>query len=285
MEERLLWTSQSVCERPPIRPLREYVTCVWIRQVGPQSPPYRHRTIPNGSTELICTVGSIPKVIGPQTRPTEELLAPGTVAVGVRLHPGAASAVLANPASELLDLELTADELWGRVAVELGEGIGAAPSPQAALALLESALVKRILTEPAALDPLALEMVRRLLASPGDGVRLLATSLHISERQLRRRCEHATGLTPKALQRMFRFQRFLALAGADETPYANLGRLAQDAGYADQSHLSHEAARLADRTPRSVLRDCRCSHDHTASYGLFLASALSSARSLRIPAV
>jgi AraC-like DNA-binding protein len=283
MEERL-WTSQSFRERLPIRPLREYVTCVWSRQVGPQSPPYRHRTLPNGSTELICTAGSIPKLIGPKTHPTEELLAPGTVAVGVRFRPGTASAVLANPASELLDLELAADELWGHVAVELGEGIGAAPSPQAALALLESALVKRILPEPAALDPLALEMVRRLLVSPGDGVRLLATSLYISERQLRRRCERATGLTPKALQRMFRFQRFLALAGADGTPDADLGRLARDAGYADQSHLSREVARLADRTPRSVLRDCHCSHHHTASYGLFLASALSHIRSLRIPA-
>jgi AraC-like DNA-binding protein len=283
MEERL-WTSQSFRERLPIRPLREYVTCVWIRQVGPQSPPYLHRTLPNGSTELICTAGSIPKLIGPKTRPTEELLEPGTVAVGVRFRPGTASAVSANPISELLDLELAADELWGHVAVELGEGIGAAPSPQAALALLESVLVKRILSEPAALDPLALEMVRRLLVSPSDGIRLLATSLYISERQLRRRCERATGLTPKALQRMFRFQRFLALAGTDETPDADLGRLARDAGYADQSHLSREVARLADRTPRSVSRDCHCSHDHTASYGLFLASALSHVRSLRIPA-
>jgi AraC-like DNA-binding protein len=280
MEERLR-TSQSFRERLPIRPLREYVTSAWIQQMGPQSPPYLRRTIPNGSTELVCPVGSIPKLVGPQTRPTEELLAPRTVAVGVRFRPGAASAALPMPVSELLDLELAADELWGGVAVELGEGIGAAPSPQAALALLESALVKRILTEPAAPDRLALEMVRRLLVSPGDGVRSLATSLHISERQLRRRCERATGLTPKALQRMFRFQRFLALAGADQPQYGNLGRLAHDAGYADQSHLSREAARLAGRAPRSVLRDCRCSHDHRASYGLLLTSALKYARSPR----
>src|SRR5512132_1269076 len=64
---------------------------------------YRHRTIPNGSAEFVCTVGSIPKLFGPQTRPTEELLSPGPMAVGVRFRPGAAPPLLAAPASELLD--------------------------------------------------------------------------------------------------------------------------------------------------------------------------------------
>lgn len=281
MEDRLS-TSQSLRERLPVPALREYVTCVWIQQVGTRSLPYRHRTIPNGSAELVCTVGSIPKLLGPQTRPTEELLPSGTMAVGVRFRPGAAPPLLAAPASELLDGEFRADDLWGGVAVELAEQMAETTSPEAALALVESTLVTRIMAGVAALDSLALELVRHLLVSPRDGVGTLASSLYISERQLRRRCELVTGVTPKVLQRMFRFQRFLALAHADGAPRANLARLARDAGYTDQSHLSREAARLADRTPRTVLDDCRCSHDHSASHRLFLASALSYARSVRV---
>jgi AraC-like DNA-binding protein len=102
----------------------------------------------------------------------------------------------------------------------------------------------------------------------------LTSSLYVSERQLRRRCVAAVGVPPKALQRVFRFQRFLALTGthhADTTP--DLGRLAHELGYADQSHLSRESLRLAGRPPGRLLheraRDCRCTHDHKASYRQF----------------
>jgi AraC-like DNA-binding protein len=269
--------AHAMHERLPIPALRDYVSCVWIKDVGRQAP-HLHRTIPNGCAELVCVVGSIPKLVGPQTRPTDEPLAPGTVAVGVRFRPGAAPPLLAAPASELLDREIPADELWGAAAIRFAEDVAAAPSPDDALALVESVLVE-LSRRAAELDPLALELVRRLLVSPDDGVRSLASSLYISERQLRRRCEFVTGVGPKALQRMFRFQRFLALAHAEEAPARNLARLARDAGYADQSHLSRETARLADRTPRAVLHECRCAHDHTTSHRLFLASALSYARS------
>jgi AraC-like DNA-binding protein len=278
-------TSQSFRERLPVRALREYVTCVWIQQVGAQCPPYRHRTVPNGSAELVCVVGSVPSIVGPQTQPTEELVVPGTTVVGVRFRPGAASAALAAPASELLDLRVTADELWNRFAVTVGERVAAASSPQGALALLESAAIDRVRADAAAVDPLAIEAARRLRGASNPGVRALAGSLGISERQLRRRCVRSTGLTPKALQRMFRFQRFLALAGSDTAARPDLARLARDAGYSDQSHLSRESVRLAGRPPAQVLSDaadaCRDSHDHAASYGPLLASAIWYARSLR----
>jgi AraC-like DNA-binding protein len=277
--------SQSFSERVPVPALRKYVTCAWVQQVGAKAPPYRHRTVPNGSAELVCVVGSVPKVVGPQTRPTEELVAPGTIAVGVRFRPGAASAALAAPASEFLDLQVTADELWSRFAVAVGERVAAAASPQTALALLESAVVDRVRAQAAAVDGVAIEAARRLRGASNDGVRTLARSLGISERQLRRRCERSTGLRPKTLHRMFRFQRFLALAGADTAARPSLARLARDAGYSDQSHLSRESVRLAGRPPARVLRDadddCRDSHDHAASYGPFLANAIWYARLLR----
>ena len=283
MDDRLV-TSQSMHERLPIQHCRSTSPASGSSRWDGSQPPYPHRTIPNGSAELFCIVGSIPKLVGPQTRPTAELLAPGTVAVGARFRPGAAPSLLGEFASELLDGEFHADGLWGRVAVGLAEEIAEARSPEAALASVESALLKRVLTEAASVDPLALEIVRHLLVSPGDGVCSLASSLHISERQLRRRCERATGIGPKTLQRVFRFQRFLSLAHAGGGPRTDLGRLAGDAGYSDQSHLSREAARLTGRTPRAVLDDCRRTHDHGASHRLFLAGALSCARSRRAAA-
>jgi hypothetical protein len=94
---------QTVRDRRPQALLARQVSCVWIQEVSTDSDPFAHRRAPNGSAELLCTLGSTPRVLGPQTGPVEEVLAPGTVIVGVRLRPEAAAAVLGVPASELSD--------------------------------------------------------------------------------------------------------------------------------------------------------------------------------------
>jgi AraC-like DNA-binding protein len=265
-------TVQSYRERVPAPILAEHLTCVWVQRVEDGSAPYAHRTVPNGSAELVVTVGELPRVVGPQTAATEEIVPGGTTVVGVRFRPGAAPAVLGMPATEVVDLDLSADALWGSAAVALGEAVAAAPSATEAAATLERAIYARLADAPG-LDPLVGEAVRQLMPGRGEFASL-ASSLFISERQLRRRCEAAIGVSPKTLQRMLRFQRFLALAGRTEHPTDHLARLAAEAGYADQSHLTREAARLDGRSPKALLLDsehnCGCNHDHSASYGQFI---------------
>jgi AraC-like DNA-binding protein len=88
-------------------------------------------------------------------------------------------------------------------------------------------------------------------------------------------------MSPKALQRIFRFQRFLALAHSDSRHTSpDLGRLARETGYADQAHLSRETVRLAGLPPKRLLRDwqddCSGTHDHAASRAQFLPPVVSS---------
>lgn len=264
---------QTYRERLPTPLAARHLTCAWVQQVAPESAPYTHRTVPNGSAELVCAIGSVPRVVGPQTGPIEEVLAPGSIVVGVRFRPGAAPSGLGLPASELVDLDLGADELWGASAVALGEALAACASPQDAATILEGAILDR-LPDAADLDPIAIEAVRRLLPGRTHEVASLTSALFISERQLRRRCQTAIGLAPKTLHRMLRFQGFLALAGTHERPSAQLARLAAEAGYADQSHLTRESVRLSGLAPHALLLEseqhCGCAHDHAASYGPLL---------------
>jgi AraC-like DNA-binding protein len=266
-------TVQSYRERRPAPLAAGHVTCVWVQQVAAESAPYTHRTVPNGSAEVLCAIGSVPRVVGPQTGPTEEVMAPGSTVVGVRFRPGAAPSGLGLPASELVDLDLGADELWGGAAVALGEALAGCASPQEAAATLEAAIVRR-LADGVDLDPIAIEAVSRLLPGRTHDVGSLTSELFISERQLRRRCQAAIGLAPKTLHRMLRFQGFLARAGTHERPSTQLARLAAEAGYADQSHLTRESVRLAGISPHPLMleseRHCRCAHDHAASYGPLL---------------
>jgi hypothetical protein len=69
---------QSYVERPPAPALRALVSSVWVQQVGRDAAPYVHRRIPNGAVELVCRVGSAPRVIGPLTEPLVEVVQPGT---------------------------------------------------------------------------------------------------------------------------------------------------------------------------------------------------------------
>jgi AraC-like DNA-binding protein len=267
-------TGQSYIERPPVPELAGLVSSVQIQQVPPGSAPYTHRNIPHGGVELVCRVGSVPRIVGPLTRPLVEVLAPGTTMVGVRFRPGAAPSVLDLPASELLDLAVGADELWGRSAVALGERIDGAASPGDAVAGLQRHIAGR-LGDARGPDPLVAEAVRRLMPWRTADVGSLTSSLFISERQLRRRCQAAIGLAPKVLHRMLRFQGFLALAqealarGRTLTG-DGLALLAAEAGYADQPHLTRECLRLTGVTPRTFLRQtelsCGCGHDHAASF-------------------
>jgi AraC-like DNA-binding protein len=130
-------------------------------------------------------------------------------------------------------------------------------------------------------DRLVGEAVQVLMPWHPVDVGAVATHLALSASQLRRRCLHAVGVSPKVLQRTLRFQGFLALAQAGAAPTGRRGAdgmvgLAVDAGYADQAHLSRECLRLTGLTPRQLLGgsvdQCACGHEHSASYRPFLAT-------------
>ena len=271
---------QSYVERPPVPALAGLVSSVWIQQVAPDAKPYTQRNIPNGGVELLWSGGAVPRVVGPLTRPLVEVLAPGTTVVGVRFHPGAAPSVLGLPTSELVDLTLETEELWGRSAVALGELLNPAASPEEALAGLQRHIVAR-LPDAEPLDPLVSEAVRQLMPWRTDEVGSLTASLYVSERHLRRRFQATVGLAPKPLHRMLRFQGFLALAqhaiAQGKAPTDDgLALLAAEAGYADQPHLNRECLRLTGVSPRTFLGDveqaCGCGHDHAASFAPLLRS-------------
>jgi AraC-like DNA-binding protein len=256
-------------EQEPAHPLARVVRSVWIQQVG--AAPYPQRNLPTGGVELHCRIGSVPRLVGPLTHALTDILEPGTTLVGVRFQPGAAAPLLGLPASELADLELGTDDLWGAEAVRLGELLAAAPNPEAALDVLQRYLATRLAATDGP-DLLVAEAVRQLMPwHPGD-VSTVTAGLSISESQLRRRCHTAVGLGPKALHRTLRFQGFLALAQQSIATGSGSGlsELAVEAGYADQAHLSRECLRLTGLSPRAFVGDagerCACGHDHTVSF-------------------
>lgn len=268
--------AQTYVERVPVSILAGRVRTVWVQRTGPL--PYLQRNLPTGGVELHCPIGGLPRLVGLLTGSSVQVLPPYTTVVGARFWPGAASPLLGLPADDLVDLTVELDDLWGSAAARLGEMLATAPSPDAALGMLQRFLVYRQvrMDHP---DPLVIAAVRALMPWQPIDIGTLSARLAISTSQLRRRFLTAVGVGPKVLQRTLRFQGYLALAQAAAGRSAAGGRvadLAAEVGYADHAHLGRECLRLTGVTPRELLGStsdqCRCAHDHSASYQPFLAT-------------
>ncbi|TDD64878.1 AraC family transcriptional regulator [Jiangella aurantiaca] len=274
---------QTYRERPPVRRLAALVTTTWVQRIPRGEPAYPQRHLPTGGVELRCRVGYAPQLAGVLTGPHVELLLPGTTVVGLRLRPGALAAVLGRPVADLTGLVVDAVEVWGTAAAAAGERLAAATTDDAAVGVLEDLVAAAALrTGATGPEPLLAEATRRLMPWHAAEVRAVGAELYVSERGFRRHCLAGVGIGPKALQRILRFQGFLArtqaaTAAGGEAAGDGLARLAVDAGYADQAHLTRECVRLAGVTPRVFLRGvgeaCACGHDHSASYTPLLREA------------
>jgi AraC-like DNA-binding protein len=177
--------------------------------------PYELRVLPDGCMDIIGD-----DVVGSLTSAFVAKLEAGDEAVGVRLRPGAFTALYGVPADELADLRLPlADVVRPRSLRELARD---APRP----------------------DPL----VAAALHVPDVGA--LARETGYSTRQLRRRLVAATGHSPKRLSRIGRMQAVLA-AGRGES----WARTAVDFGFHDESHMINDIRALAKATPQSLLND------------------------------
>jgi AraC-like DNA-binding protein len=250
MPDRPVSTYRELAPPPALAP---YVVCLWSQEItGPaDAGAYRQPVLPDGCTDIVFTGGRL-VVAGPATRPFTTLPGPGSTSVGVRFRPGAAPPLLGASAAELRDLEVPLDGVWSRPGRTLAERLAETPDVTARLDLLAGVLAGRRADAPAA-DPVATGVARLLALHPGASLPWLADQVGLSERQVRRRVEEAVGYPPRTLGRILRFQRFLAAWRALPPDHRDLARLAAEAGYADQAHLTRETRRLAGLPPAALL--------------------------------
>lgn len=233
-------------EWAPQESLRAHVRCLWINDLS-GSRNKCLQVVPDGCVDIVWTSGTL-CVAGPDTRPILSRMPDHAIVVGLRFHPGAASAWLGQPLSEIANLRVPLSEFWGDDATRLLYRAAAGRSAKQVANDLEALLVGRLAVAGRA-DP-RIAFLRRTAGdncAPAQlGLEQLAARLGLSERTLRRRCVDAFGYGFKTLDRVLRFQRFFRLAARPEKP--NLSELAVRAGYADQAHMNREVQRMSGMT-------------------------------------
>jgi AraC-like DNA-binding protein len=262
---------------PAVRPsYREYRTpadlravfaCLWVKSsAGRQSQQWR--TIPNGHSELVWDSVTRELVLaGPGQSFTLAGDSAAGFSVGLRIRPEHTAWFAGMPASEIVGRSAPMAAAQGARWQPADARMAEAGTPSEALAALLAVIRKEELL-PEDPDPVVrggLSQLRRA-ARVGE----VGSRWHYSEREVRRRFRRDTGLAPKTMQKVIRFQRFLAIVSTRHDSAVPLGLLAAQCGYADQAHLTRECVTWSGLPPGKLVKElaasCWLHHDHAASW-------------------
>ena len=250
----------SYAEYSPPPGLRTVVACTWVAQTGPGSAP--SPIVPDACSDVVIVGEAAPHVAGPATTTQHVLVPAGTTVVGIRFRPGATRLAFGCDAHELRDADPELAAVCSSAARTLTESLDRAhdaADPTSALRVALELWARMRTVHQTGRDADALRAARRLVIDRTATVRAVARDFGWSERRLHREITTTCGYGPKTLQRIVRLQRALraSRAGVATRPPSlapTLSRLALDAGYADQAHMTREARRLAGRTPSDLFK-------------------------------
>jgi AraC-like DNA-binding protein len=239
----------------PTASLAGHLLCLWTQTITGSHYDFVHRVLPDACLDIVFINHEPPVVVGPWTAPFFARLAPGTIILGARCHPGLASGLLGLPASELLNQTVPLRAMWSAAASVRFNRVGEQPNLSARISAMESALLER-LAHPGPVDDAMCAAIRWLANHPGGRIAQLSRWIGCSSRQLQRRFTSAVGYGPKTFQSVLRFQRLLNLAARAVAP-GSLAQFSMDAGYADQAHMTREVQRFSGSPPSVLLRSAQ----------------------------
>lgn len=245
-------------ESSPPRDLAPFILAYWEFAIAAHARgPFVHYVFPDGCTLLSyraskSETGCRLRVTGPTLRSLRVSASPGDTYWGVRLQPAACRTVLGRSPAALRDASVPCEDVNAELCRALLRQLSAIGNFREATAAYSRCL-RALRLNLHDLDEKAAAAARKITHC-GEGVRLgeVAAAVGLSTRQLQRRFFAAVGLTPKQFARARRI-RAIAVKLA-ETEFVNWAALAAEAGFADQSHMSHELSALTGRSPGSFER-------------------------------
>ncbi|HTT65552.1 MAG TPA: helix-turn-helix domain-containing protein [Bryobacteraceae bacterium] len=252
----------------PAPPLSRFVELLWLYE-GYQQPHKKERLLPDGSMELVINLNEDRVCVYDPLETEKVRTLPGSVVAGahseffvidtaeqhsvagVHFRPGGAFPFFDPPASELHNMLVSLEDLWGRPARQLRERLLEAGTPQAKLQTLEQALLaraaRRLELHPAV--AFALQEFHGLPHTRTIGE--VTGQIGLSPKRFIQIFSADVGLTPKLFCRVRRFQRVLRLIGS-KRPVEWAG-VAADCGYFDQAHFIRDFRAFSGINPSTYL--------------------------------
>ena len=169
----------------------------------------------------------------------------------LRLAPLAAYTLLGLPVDELGEHPVDLSDVLGAAGPRLVEQLREAPTWRRRFALLDDFLFGRLALGPRP-SPEVDRAWRRLVATDGAvPVGLIAREVGWSHKHQIARFRQQVGLAPKTAAQLLRFDR--VWRALESRRPQDWGRMAAEAGYADQAHLIRDFRRYTGTTPAAFL--------------------------------
>ena len=167
------------------------------------------------------------------------------------LRPAHAASVFGVAGTEIAGRVLPLDDLIGGRAEALALRLEEAAGDEARFLILEDFLRQRMRVVRAG-NPTAMRAIGRIFNSGGQiAIAAMAKDFGCSGRYLETRVGELAGLSPKQLARVVRFTR--AIETVRVAAHVDWTRIAQAAGFFDQSHLNKEWRQLTGVGPSEFL--------------------------------
>ena len=242
--------------------LQDYVKRFWILEKKYTPEDSFEEVIPDACIELILNFGSsyvqsggwssprrlpIASLIGLQSKPLL-FQANGVVKiVAVRFFAwGLLPFLIGKGQRGGATMSVELDEAWGGIVSKIAMKVHAGEY-QEAVEEIEDFLIGIRLTT--LYDPQQVKQAAKLLYNTKGKFRVseLADACNLSLRQLERQFDNTTGVSPKTLARMIRFEAVRNRLMFE--PDASLTDLAYEFGYTDQAHLINDFKAFANKSP------------------------------------
>jgi AraC-like DNA-binding protein len=248
--------------------LSAFVVCIWYSE-GFEGTHEQERLLPNGESAIIFdlreNVRQRPlRIYDAQKTDSFESYAPAIFCgartdcfvidtseqervIGIQFRPGGAFPFLGMPACEVANATYSLDDIWPGQTEVIREELLFAGEVGLMFSVLERALTARL--RHARMPHPAMAFAIGKLARPALNVRVgdVADLVGLSSRRMMELFREQTGLTPKAFQRVRRFQHVLRNLRVQCD--GNWAALAADCGYYDQPHFIHDFRMFAGMTP------------------------------------
>lgn len=253
--------------RAPCTQLSPFIEQLWASNEGFGSndrainSAKREIILPNGSAHIAIRLDDTPIRISQHPSDEGQLFQSAIVAgirtkpyikesfasasVGILLRPGTLELMSGKPASKFTNIHLNLQSIWGASIVDdLKLKMQQTSALSLRLDLIEE-LLKSKLPLIRGIHPAITQALARV--SPAISIADLAAETGLSHRHFIKVFESSTGITPKLYSRVKRFNQVLKIRRS--LPDLNWAEIATYAGFADQSHLNREFARIAGITP------------------------------------
>ncbi len=172
---------------------------------------------------------------------------------GARVKASGAFPLLKLPLSDLHNEVVGLDCIWGKGVGEIREQLATAPTIGAGFRLLEQFLFNGLYDAPHGLD-IVQYAVQHISRQQGAlSIRALSDHIGISQNHLGTLFKRIVGIPPKDFARLVRFESVLQTFDALSWEAVDLGDMAHQFGYYDQSHFNKDVMAYTGASPTDLL--------------------------------